>query len=169
MAEEKIITKAVKEEPTFGQLYIEEQKKDSGYASVKEIREGLSKDWDINMFQLIEKTRSILKTEKFYVCVTQKREAIASKTIRNYFESKYACPTPNFGQVVYRIPEHTHDWRLLWVLPDKESCDYLKKNASLLPSQERELLHYVIDFSEGKLDKLALIENGELLMPLSTH
>jgi hypothetical protein len=149
--------------PTFGQEYIKGIQTDSGKANVKEIRQGMLSEWDKNMFELIEKTRKILKTEKFYIKVTQKRERLVNKTMRNYFESCYACPSPDCQQVVYKIREHSNDWQLLWVIPNEDACRYLMFNALRLPPSERELLQYVMDFSAGKLEEFVKKENGEII------
>lgn len=148
---------------TFGQQYVEGIQKDSGKAPAQDIREGLLNEWDQNVMELVQKTRLIEPTRHFYVCVTTKREYLVKNTIRNYFESKYDCPTPQYEQVVYKIHKDGTNISLMWVIPNKEACIYLKQNALLIPAQERELLQYVLDFSVGKLDQIAQKENGEII------
>ncbi len=155
-------------QPTFGQQYLEGIKKDSGIAPVQEMRDGVLNEWDQNIFELIHKTRQILKTERFYVCVTTKREYLAPNAIRNYFESKHACPTPQFEQVVYRIKENSNDWQLMWVIPNKEACQYLIFHRHRIPPEEHALLGYVLEFVQGKLDVRAQKENGEIVQKLDT-
>lgn len=149
--------------PTFGQQYLEGIKAESGMAPAKDIRTGILSEWDQNIFELIEKTRKVEPSRHFYVCVTTKRELLAKNTIRNYFESKYACPTPQFEQVVYKVHKDSNDPRLLWVIPNQDACIYLKNNAAHVDPAEYELLQYVLDFSVGKLDQKAQIENGEIV------
>lgn len=164
--EEKILTKnesPKKTTPTFGQQYLEGIKAESGKTPVKDIRKGILSEWDENIYELIEKTRKVEPSRHFYVCVTTKREYLVKNTIRNYFESKYACPTPQFEQVVYKINKDSNDPVLLWVIPNKDACIYLKNNAAYVDTIEHELLQYVLDFSVGKLDQIAQIENGEIV------
>lgn len=152
---------------TFGHQYLEGIKKDSGQTNVKDIRDGLLSEWDQNILEVVQKTRQQLPSRHFYVCVTTKREYLAKNTIRNYFESKYDCPTPQFEQVVYKIHEGGTNILLLWVIPNKEACRYLKDNALQVPEKEKELLQYVLLFGEGKLDQLAQKENGEIIEKLN--
>jgi hypothetical protein len=151
---------------TFGEQYLEGIKKDSGKAPVKEIRDGLLSEWDQNMFELIAKTRAVIPNKKFYIKVTTKREQLVRNTLRNYFESCYACPTPQFEQVVYRVEANGTDVSLLWTIPNKEACIYLKRNKDVLPESEHELLNWVLDFDRGKLDQYAQKENGEIVQKL---
>lgn len=164
----KIHTPLAQNKPSFGEQYLQGIKKDSGKASVKDIRTGLLSEWDKNIFELIEKTREIIKSERFYVSVTTKREYLAPHTIRNYFESKYHCPTPQFEQVVYRIKENSNDWQLMWVIPNKEACNYLIFHRHRIPLDEHALLGYVLEFFQGKLDQRAQKENGEIIEKLDT-
>ncbi len=150
-------------ELTFGEQYLKGIQSDSGKAPVSDIRDGLLSEWDKNIFELIEKTRRVIPSRHFYVCVTTKREYLAKNTIRNYFESKYDCPTPQFEQVVYKIRQGGNEWQLMWTIPNKEACIYLKRNALFVDESERQLLKWVLDFSEGKLDQLAQKENGEVV------
>ena len=153
-------------EKTFGQQYLEGIQKDSGKAPVQDIRDGILTDWDKNVLEVIQKTRKIEPTRHFYVCVTTKREYLLKNTIRNYFESKYDCPTPQFEQVVYKIHQNSDQPMLMWVLPNKDACIYLKNNALLVSPDERQLLEWVLAFDKGKLDQLAQIENGEPVQKL---
>lgn len=153
---------------TFGQQYLKGIQSDSGKAPVQEIRQGLLSEWDKNVCEVIEKTRHQLPSRHFYVCVTTKREYLAKNTLRNYFESKYDCPTPQYEQVVYRIKENSHDWQMMWVIPNKEACEYLLFNRHRIPPEEHWLLNCVIAFSRGKLDQVAQKENGEPIQKLDT-
>lgn len=160
--------KPIDKKPTFGEQYLEGITKDSGKAPVRDIAEGLLSEWDKNVLEVVQKTRAIEPTRHFYVCVTTKREYLAQNTIRNYFESKYDCPTPQFEQVVYKIHKDSTNISLLWVIPNKEACIYLTRNALMVAPEERELLGYVLDFNKGKLDQLAQKENGEIIEKLDT-
>jgi hypothetical protein len=149
--------------PTFGEQYLEGIAKDSGHAPVSEIRDGLLSEWDKNVLEVVQKTRAIEPTRHFYICVTTKREYLVQNTIRNYFESKYDCPTPSFEQVVYKIHKDGTNISLLWVIPNKEACIYLTKNANNVEIEEKQLLEFVLRFNKGEFDQLAQKENGEII------
>lgn len=151
---------------TFGEQYLKGIKSDSGTAPAKDIRDGLLSEWDQNVLELVQKTRAVLPSRHFYVCVTTKRELLAKNTIRNYFESKYDCPTPQFEQVVYKVHQAGTNISILWVIPNKEACIYLTMNAINVAPQERELLGYVLRFNTGELDQMAQKENGEIIEKL---
>lgn len=153
---------------TFGQQYLKGLTAESGYAPAKDIRDGILSEWDQNILEVVQKTRQIIPTRHFYICVTTKREILLKNTIRNYFETKYDCPTPQFEQVVYKVHKNTTDLSLLWVIPNKEACIYLKHNALQVAPEEKEILQWVLDFSIGKLDQLAQKENGEIIEKLDT-
>ncbi len=153
-------------EKTFGQQYLEGIATDTGKAPVQEIRNGILSDWDKNVLEVIQKTRKIEPTRHFYVCVTTKREYLLKNVIRNYFESKLACPTPQFEQVVYKVHTNSDQPMLLWVIPNKDACTYLKNNALLVTSEEKPLLEWVLAFGSGKLDQFAQHENGEVVQKL---
>jgi hypothetical protein len=160
---EKIIPLVSEKKPTFGEQYLKGITSDSGEAKASEIRDGLLSEWDQNVMEVVMKTRKMLPSRHFYVCVTTKREYLAKNTIRNYFETKYDCPTPQFEQVVYKVQKDGTNLSILWVIPNKEACTYLRKNALHIVPEERELLRYVLDFGMGKLDQLAQKENGEII------
>lgn len=152
---------------TFGEQYLKGIKAESGVAPVKDIRSGILSEWDKNIFELIEKTRKVLPTRHFYICVTTKREYLVKNTIRNYFESKYDCPTPSYEQVVYKVRQNSTDLEVIWVLPNREACAYLKANRAFVDPKEHELLGYVLRFDKGELDQLAQKENGEVIQNLN--
>lgn len=168
MTEEKKLTAPKK---TFGQQYLDIQKEETGYAHVSEVRKGLvnQNDWDTNMEEVIIATRKQVPYDKFYIDVRQKREQLANKTIRNYFISRLSCPTPSPGHIVFRVEKGTTHATQLWVLPDLDTCIFLRKNANLIDEKERQLLQWVFDFHEGKLDRLASIENGEPIIQSTIH
>ena len=154
--------------PTFGEQYLEGIQKDSGMAPVSDIRDGMLSEWDKNVLEVVQKTRALEPTRHFYVCVTTKREFLVKNTIRNYFESKYACPTPSFEQVVYKIHQGGTNISIMWVIPNKDACIYLTMNALNVAPEERQLLEYVLRFNKGELDQLAQKENGEVIQKLDT-
>lgn len=159
--------KIEKKEKTFGEQYLEILSKDSGKAPVQEIRDSLLSEWDKNVFELIEKTRKQIPYRHFYIAVITKREHLAQNTIRIYYESKYDCPTPSYEQTVYKIRENSCDWSLLWTIPTKDVCAYMKAERMNIAPDQWELLGYVLDFDQGKLDQKAQLENGEVVQNLN--
>jgi len=75
---------------------------------------------------------------------------------------RQSCPTPMFEQTVYRYNRQDDYLEYLWVIPDIRSCCFILENALILPNEQKELLNFVVDFTEGNLKKLCLKLNGEI-------
>jgi len=97
----------------------------------------------------------------FFVVVLRKRERIADRIVRSIFLHRLTCPTPNYDQIVYHYSRADNKLEELWVIPDKESCITLKSNVIEAAKHEKELLKYVLDFSDGTLGELMRKYNGE--------
>lgn len=74
---------------------------------------------------------------------------------------RQSCPTPMFEQTVYRYNRKDDILEYLWVMPDIRSASWLLENALLIPSEQKELLDFVIAFNEGKLLQLCKKLNNE--------
>lgn len=91
----------------------------------------------------------------FYVVVLFKKERLMVNVVRQYFFPRKTCPRPEYDQVVYRYYRDSHSLKLVWVVPDKVSCETIPFNKNLLPSDQKEFLQYILDFNSGKLDQLS--------------
>lgn len=111
-------------------------------------------------------TESIKKyIHSFYIVCLTKRERLINNVIRNYFFSRTFCPTPNYDQAVYRYDNKKKKLEFIWVIPDRETCFLLKRNALEASFNEKELLSYVLDYADGTLYKKCKKLNGETLKP----
>lgn len=81
---------------------------------------------------------------------------------RNKFLPRLSCPTPQYDQVVYKYYSKDDRIEMLWVLPDKETYHMLIENALLVPTEQKELLKYVLDDSSGGLLLKCKKLNGEI-------
>lgn len=97
----------------------------------------------------------------FYVVVEAKRERLMPNVIRNFIFHRFSCPTPHYGQTVYRFNGETSEIEFLWVIPDKEHCKYMYDNALTTSESERGLLKFVLDFYDNTLLKIAKKLNNE--------
>jgi len=119
----------------------------------------LSEYYD-NLIKCVNENKSKVP-DNFYIVVITKKEKLLNNVIRNYFFSRMTCPTPDYDQAVYFYDAKAETISFIWVIPDRETCLLLKANALTIAPEERELLGFVMDFSEGKLYKLAKHLNGE--------
>ncbi len=102
--------------------------------------------------------------DDFYVVVHITREQVAANVLRNRFFHTHACPTPTWDQVVYKYHRKDERIEFLWSIPCKEACEDLKAHALDLDPAFNELLQFVLDFSDGTLDKKAMALNGEIFV-----
>lgn len=98
--------------------------------------------------------------DDFYLVVITKKERLMPNVMRNYFFSRSTCPTPDYDQTVYRYTKSDDGLEFLWVVPSKQACLYMLNNP--LEVQEKELLGFVLDYSDGTLMKKALTLNKEI-------
>lgn len=106
------------------------------------------------------------KNKDFFVCVLTKHEPLMPNVLRNYFVPRFTCPVPNYDQAVFRYHHKTGDLELIWSIPCREGCLYLKDNALLVPPDERDLLAMVLAFADGTLYMLSNKLNEELVPPI---
>jgi len=121
------------------------------------------KDFEKNMNICIDRSKKEFDGD-FYIVVTTKKERLMQNVIRNYFLGRKSCPTPEYDQAVYRYNRRVGDVpfiEFLWVVPAKDICSYMITDALKLPPEQRDLLGYVMDFTDGSLLRLAKKLNGE--------
>lgn len=97
----------------------------------------------------------------FFIVILTKNERLMPNVFRNYFFTRFSCPTPDYDQTVY-FYDHTVDiLRYLWTLPSRDACAYLKMHALEVSPEERHLLQFVLEDADGTLLKLAKQLNKE--------
>lgn len=98
----------------------------------------------------------------FFVVVITKKERLMQNVLRNYFLARSTCPTPEWDQTVYRYKRADDLIEFLWVVPSKDTCQLFKDNALEISPEEKDLLRFVMDFTDGTLLKLAKRLNKEM-------
>lgn len=81
--------------------------------------------------------------------------------IRNYFTGRLSCPSPEYDQVVYKYHAKEHNLEFLWVVPSKDTCQFLVENALVIERDQKDLLKFVLEFNDGTLLRKAKEFNGE--------
>jgi hypothetical protein len=92
--------------------------------------------------------------------VTGETEWTAPQTRTQIF-SKATCPTPAYSQTVYQVDPDLN-MKLIWTLPDKQSCEFILEIQHKMPENEHFLLDCVQKFSRGYLGRLCNELNGEV-------
>ena len=127
---------------------------------VEQMREQLS-EYDQNIYKCVNHGITLYKND-FYIVVLTKKERLMPNVLRNYFLHRSSCPTPEWDQTVYKYHAKDQKIEFLWVVPAKDVCEYLQRNALLVENEEKGLLNYVIAYHDGSLFKKCKQLNGEL-------
>jgi hypothetical protein len=128
-----------------------------------ELERAMHRDYERNITECIERGRKdFFDAKQFYIVVDTKKERLLNNVIRNYFYIRRSCPTPNYDQTVYQYTVSDDRITFLWTLPARDICEMFKQNILEIHPDERELLHFVLDFYDGNLDKRCKLLNGEV-------
>lgn len=140
-------------------LILTEEKPD--HSATEQMREQLT-DFDKNLFEVVDAGKKVYAAD-FYCVVLTKREQLMSNVIRNYFFHRSTCPTPDYDQATYRYDKKTDSVEFLWVIPNKDACEYMRDNPLEIHPNERLLLQFVLDFYDDTLTKKSKYLNKEEL------
>lgn len=148
---------------TVGQISTElkENALDNTHTAEEQMREQLGK-YEHDVFKAIEDSKKNFPDD-FYVVALTKKERLMDNVIRIYFFGRLSCPTPEYDQAVYFYDRKLDKIEFLWVIPSKHTCEFYKEDILNVPSEERQLLKYVLDFEDGTLLKYAKIRNKEAI------
>lgn len=120
----------------------------------------MHKDYEKEVITCVEEHKKLFMDD-FYVVVLRKRERLLENVIRTYFFGRLSCPTPTHDQTVYKYHFKEDALEFIWTVPDLETCFVMKRDALMVPDEERELLKFIFDFDSGALDLKAAMLNNE--------
>lgn len=148
-----------KKKQTVGAQALEIIKSSDPVTPIEQMEEQLS-DYDKNLFDTVEKYRKTV-FDDFYIVVLTKKERLLPNVIRNYFFCRQSCPTPDYDQVVYKFIVKREQIVFMWVIPSKDSCEFIRDNALDLPKDQHQLIEFVLSFYDGTLLNLTKELNKE--------
>ena len=125
-----------------------------------ELEREMHSDYEWNLHQCVESSKKTYDGDFFAIVIT-KKEPLMQNVLRNYFFARSSCPTPDYDQAVYHYHRASDHLEFLWVIPSRDTSHLLRENALLVAPEERELLRFVLDFSDGSLALLSKKLNGE--------
>lgn len=138
---------------------------DNNHSAHEQMQEQLG-EYEKNFYECLERSKLDF-SGSFYIVVITKKERLMQNVIRNYFFGRGTCPTPDWDQTVYVYNRKEDAIHFLWVIPSKDTCEYMTAFPMDIPAEERQLLRFVHDFNDGTLLRYAKTLNGEeLLSPL---
>jgi hypothetical protein len=133
--------------------------KDDTHSAEEQMREQLT-DYDRHIFECVERGKKEFPND-FYVVVITKKEKLMRNVLRCYFAPRITCPTPDYDQTLYKFIRKEEHLEFMWVLPSQETCQFFVANALQVPADERDLLNFILQFTDGSLLKLAKKLNNE--------
>lgn len=151
---------SIKRDKTVGAHSVELAKKDPDTRDPIELQREIHKDYEKNIFEAVDRGLKEIHGD-FFVVVTTKKERLMQNVIRNYFNPRKTCPTPEYDQTVYHYIRKDDKLDFLWVVPAKDACEMFRINALGVSENERDLLYFVLSFYDGSLLRQAKKLNGE--------
>lgn len=145
---------------TVGKFAVEGMLKEPETRSVIELEQEMQKEYMNELLNCIDKHYNDFDGD-FYIVVITKREKLLHNVLRNYFMARRSCPSPQYDQSVFRYLKKDGVVDYLWTVPSEDACIHLKENALAVVEEERPLLNFVLQFSDGTLLKIAKKLNGE--------
>lgn len=146
---------------TVGKASIDLMQQKHDRVSAIEYEREMHKEYEENILLCIDKHKKLFMSD-FYVVVLRKRERLLENVIRAYFFGRRSCPTPSHDQTVYKYHFKEEALEFVWTVPDLETCIIMKRDALMVPPEERELLEFILDFDSGTLDVRAALLNNEV-------
>ena len=124
------------EKKTVGKISTELIEKDVkvDHSPIDQMRESLT-DYDANIYECIERGKKDYNKD-FYIVVITKKERLMPNVLRNYFITRFSCPTPQFDQTVYKYNYKDQIIEFLWVIPAKDICEALLNNSLHIDGSE---------------------------------
>lgn len=146
---------------TVGKIATDLQKSasDNTHSAHEQMLEQLS-EYDENLAQCVNTRKTTVKGD-FYVVVLTKKERLLDNVLRNYFFARNSCPTPDYDQAVYFYSSTEEAIKFMWVIPSKDTCEYMHANKESIDPSEHQLLRFVLAFHDGYLLSLCKKLNDE--------
>lgn len=148
------------ERKTLGELSLELSQNPDKVDSIELQREIQGDSFESEFLEAVARGQKKYPGD-FYVVVLNQRFRIMNNAMRCYFIDRLSCPTPEYDQTVYHYNKKDDAIDFLWVVPDKDTCEYAYSHAVTIEDEYRELLQYVLDFYDGTLLKIAKRLNKE--------
>jgi len=156
----KRLSKTHKRE-TVGQTVYDNLHKQPDVTSLLEIAPDLKgKYWEDLKSIIVDAAKNFRSS--FYVEIIFLREKLLQQMVlRSRFFARSSCPTPTYGQHVWRYDFANDELSFLWSLPFKDRAESLKRNPLLLSEDERSMLKLILDFEDGTLESIVRKLNNE--------
>lgn len=123
--------------------------------SAHEQGEQMLKEYEKNFEECATRGTKQFNNQPFYITIHTQRNKLMPNVLTLKWIPRLSCPLPTYAQTIYSYDPTTQKHKLLWTIPDEASCAFIKDRVLELPGDQKELINYVLDFYDGKLDKLS--------------
>ena len=167
----KTISKTVKDSKTTGKIVYDILTKEpeliaDPIGEIINAREEALKQYEKRVEDVISEAFKTYPGD-FYIVVAAKVERVFKIVVRNLIFHAPVCPTPNYDQTIYRYHRKDDAIEFLWCIPDKHTCEWMKKYPFDVPEEQSALRQTVLDFYDDTLLGQCMALNGEdLSVPL---
>jgi len=153
-----------KKKETVGKISLDLSQKIPESRDPIEIQREMQQDYLKELVSCVESNKNSIHGD-FFIIVITKNEKLMPNVFRNYFFARNTCPTPDYDQSVFMYRRQLEEIEYIWTIPSRDACIHLKENALLVVPEERNLLDFILQFSDGSLYKLARKLNAEVENP----
>lgn len=135
---------------TVGAASYELLKKPPEKINVIDLQREMDKTFFSEIKETIRKNKSL--TVPYYIVIVHRKERSMSNVIRRQFVSPlFERPFPRYDWTLFSYDNNTCDLTFHWTIPDEDTCSYLLLNESSVRDEEKQLLTFVKQFSDGSL------------------
>lgn len=105
----------------------------------------------------LKEINEIIDTHKdyapeYFIHVMYQKDRVIPNLIRQKFIVRRTRPSPYYDTSLFSFDNRTNDLKYHWTIPDQDTCEYMLINESSLSSDEKQLLSFVKQFCDGKLE-----------------
>jgi hypothetical protein len=148
---------------TLGELALEMQQKSPDKVAVNDLGNEILKGEDV-MKSIWECVRNGLKVFGIPVVFVElhmwmDRTIQQQPNIRKI--PRASCPTPTYGQTVFKYDSRIDKMETLWSMPDRETSIAYLHNYKQVPDVEKTSLYTALNFYNGSLDALCKSEQDK--------
>lgn len=104
------------------------------------------------------------KDKDFYISINARYEKLLNEYNQVYF-CRLSCPSPDFGQILYKVNHKNKTLEFIWVIPLKNNYKSIVKdlafNLNHINEGQRKLAKFCALMQSGELMKWCKIANNE--------
>lgn len=121
---------------------------DNFSVDIREVREAMTSNYMKKLLEAVDEGKKTFDGD-FFVHVLTKIDRI-TRAVTTYFHPRVTYPIPNSDQTLYKFYRDREDLVLLWVLPTKDTIDFLVRKNYKTNGREQEFAKFVYNYMSGR-------------------